>query len=237
MKKVVALILALSMALALCGCGNSTKKDYDKAVALFADGAYKDAQAIFEGLGDYEDSTDYVKKCKAFIANEYFDEGELESALAIYKEIGDEFHIKEVQRKIYLNHRKELAADYAEKLFTACAKGFSNPLSINLIGVWYYGASDKINADKYASGEEITYGEDIAAFTYQFEIQANNGETLTVYYGINGRMVEDDISLISQMFVMGSNNSPFKKDEITARQNGVELDAAAIQEYFIKNYK
>ena len=170
MKKVVALFLAVSMVFALCGCGDTSKKDYDKAVSLFNDGSYSEAQAIFERLGDVEESKDYVRKCKANIANEYYDAGEFESALALYEELGDEFHIKEVQRKIYLNNRKELATDYAEKLFTACAKGFSNPLTIELKGVWYYGASDKINADKYASGEEITYGEDIAAFTYQFDI-------------------------------------------------------------------
>lgn len=64
MKKAVALLLALSMVLALCGCGNNQKKDYEKAISLFDEGSYEEAQAIFEVLGDYEDSSSYVEKCK-----------------------------------------------------------------------------------------------------------------------------------------------------------------------------
>lgn len=64
MKKAVALLLALSMVLSLCGCGNSQKKDYEKAISLFDEGSYEEAQAIFEELGDYEDSSSYVEKCK-----------------------------------------------------------------------------------------------------------------------------------------------------------------------------
>ena len=52
MKKAVALLLALSMVLSLCGCGNSQKKDYEKAISLFDEGSYEEAQAIFEELGD-----------------------------------------------------------------------------------------------------------------------------------------------------------------------------------------
>lgn len=64
MKKAVALLLALSMVFAICGCGDSQKKDYEKAVSLFDEGSYEEAQAIFEELGDYEDSSSYVEKCK-----------------------------------------------------------------------------------------------------------------------------------------------------------------------------
>ena len=61
MKKAVALLLALSLMLSLCGC---SKKDYERAIALYNEGQFSEAQAIFSELGDYEDSLAYVEKCK-----------------------------------------------------------------------------------------------------------------------------------------------------------------------------
>ena len=61
MKKAVALILSLSMALALCGCSSS---DYKKAVSLYDEKNYEEAKVLFEKLGDYKDSEDYVIKCE-----------------------------------------------------------------------------------------------------------------------------------------------------------------------------
>ena len=85
MKKIVALILALSMVFALCGCGNSSKKDYEKAVSLFNEGSYTEAQTIFKELGDYEDSVSYLEKCEIeekYAAKKSMNEGDFKAACA-----------------------------------------------------------------------------------------------------------------------------------------------------------
>lgn len=71
MKKIVALLLVLTMALALCGCSSS---DYKKAQEMFEQGQYEEAQAIFESLGDYEDSKEQASNCKVKISIGLFDE-------------------------------------------------------------------------------------------------------------------------------------------------------------------
>lgn len=42
---------------------NEQTKDYEKAVSLFNEGFYVEAQAIFKELGNYEDSISYLEKC------------------------------------------------------------------------------------------------------------------------------------------------------------------------------
>ena len=59
MKKIIALILALSMAFALCGCASS---DYKKAQQLFDEGEYDEAKEAFEKLSDYKESASYLEK-------------------------------------------------------------------------------------------------------------------------------------------------------------------------------
>lgn len=55
MKKIIALILTAVMALSLCACNSS---DYKKAMQYFEDGSYAEALALFEKLGDYQDSAE-----------------------------------------------------------------------------------------------------------------------------------------------------------------------------------
>lgn len=58
MKKIISfsliIMLCFAAMLLLTSCGGNT--DYEKANALFAEGKYEDALAIYESLGDYEDS-------------------------------------------------------------------------------------------------------------------------------------------------------------------------------------
>lgn len=59
MKKIVVLLLALSMMFALCGCDNS---DYKKAQQLFENGQYDEAKEAFEKLGDYKETSTYLEQ-------------------------------------------------------------------------------------------------------------------------------------------------------------------------------
>ncbi|MBQ9986541.1 MAG: hypothetical protein IJP38_09600 [Oscillospiraceae bacterium] len=57
-KRIAAFILALVMVFTLTGCKSS---DYKKAMALFDEGNFSEAQAAFEALGDYKDSLSYAE--------------------------------------------------------------------------------------------------------------------------------------------------------------------------------
>ena len=61
MRKVLCFCLAVALCLCLCACQSS---DYKKAVSLMETGEYEQAIAIFEALGDYEDSVQKIKDCE-----------------------------------------------------------------------------------------------------------------------------------------------------------------------------
>ncbi len=86
MKKLVALLLALSMAVALCGC---MSEDYKKAVSLFEYERFDDAQAVFEELGDYKDSRDQVKNCKYQKAMKMIEQHQYRDAQTVLEELED----------------------------------------------------------------------------------------------------------------------------------------------------
>lgn len=65
MKKVIGILLAAVLALGLFGCSAS---DYKKAETAMEAGDYAGAKEIFDGLGDYKDSTELGKKCGYEIA-------------------------------------------------------------------------------------------------------------------------------------------------------------------------
>lgn len=85
-KKIMAMLLALSLCLALVACDSS---DYKKAEELYATGDYSAALEIYTALGEYEDSQSKVKLCKFNIANTHFENKEYKAALEIYTELGE----------------------------------------------------------------------------------------------------------------------------------------------------
>jgi len=70
-KKAAALAIAGVMLISLCGCD---MLDYGKAKKLYEKGEYKEAVMIFENLGDYKDSADYLKKARVEWFKEYAEE-------------------------------------------------------------------------------------------------------------------------------------------------------------------
>lgn len=86
MRKIVAMMLALTMALVLGGCAGS---DYKKALELFEQGQYEEAKSVFEELGDYRDSKEQVSNCKYNIAQGMFEQGQYEEAQTVFEELGE----------------------------------------------------------------------------------------------------------------------------------------------------
>ena len=80
MKKIVAILLALSMVFPLCACSSG---DYKQAKALFEEGKYEDANVLFEKLGDYQDSANYLKSCEERIKNQQ-DEINYDEAISLF---------------------------------------------------------------------------------------------------------------------------------------------------------
>lgn len=69
MKKGILFVLAAALALSVTGC--SSKEDrsqYKEAVALYEDGKYTSALNLFETLGNYKDSEDYLADCRYYEA-------------------------------------------------------------------------------------------------------------------------------------------------------------------------
>lgn len=86
MKKIIALMLILSMALSLCACKSS---DYKEAMDHYDSDKFSRARKIFAELGDYKDSAEMVLECDYQQALVYMDEGDLSEARELFLELGD----------------------------------------------------------------------------------------------------------------------------------------------------
>ena len=90
MKKIAALILALSMIFVMCGCASS---DYKKAVALYNEKNYEAAKESFIALGSFENSEEFVASCDANInyakAIALFEAGSYVEAAEIFEGLGE----------------------------------------------------------------------------------------------------------------------------------------------------
>ena len=170
MKKVIALMLALSMAFALCACANKEEPKLEEPELELDGPQYFAAELLVEGV-----------------------------------------HL------------------------------FSDPSTVKVKNVWYY--QDGV----------------VAYFTYKLEFE-ENGSTKTVYYGNRMGILDVDISnaafhdenskerlsfdsqlsdakwLVNNSLTMAKikgtyDNDYFIEDQVTAKENGVELDAEAIQKH------
>ena len=79
MKRLLSLLLLLSLCLTLCGCALSNRDYYERAQLFLGSGDFANAAQLFSQLGEYEDSADYALYCAALLA---LQEGELELARA-----------------------------------------------------------------------------------------------------------------------------------------------------------
>lgn len=112
-KKILSLCLMVLILTMLTGCDSSK---YKEATKLFNAGNYAEAQAIFEELGDYEDSSNYVVDCKIKIAESLVENKEFQEAINIYSELNDETNVSAAKRA--------WLTDYIETNGTAHADGY-----------------------------------------------------------------------------------------------------------------
>lgn len=123
---------------------------------------------------------------------------------------------------------------FAAKVLIKGSHLFNEPLSVKVKNVWIY-------------KEDSTL--DNFYLTYELDVKNSAGIMENVYYG-TARAIEDlsdkslekvldDIGWSVSMTILGSpsSSSYFKKNAISAMQNGDKLDAESIQEYFLKNFK
>ena len=69
MRKLISLVLAATLALTASGC--STKEErtqYKDAVELYESGKYETALSMFESMGDYKKSEEYLADCRYYVA-------------------------------------------------------------------------------------------------------------------------------------------------------------------------
>lgn len=95
MKKIVGLLLCMVLLFSLCGCNS---QNYKKATALYRDGDYLSAKAIFDELGDYEDAAEMSKDCSYNMAVALLNDGAYSDAYKIFFELADykDSDVKEV---------------------------------------------------------------------------------------------------------------------------------------------
>ena len=76
MKKLISVFLIVVMisSVLLASCGGAEAGQYNDAKALYEAGKYEEAQTAFEAIKDYEDSKDWVKKCKTAILDGKYDD-------------------------------------------------------------------------------------------------------------------------------------------------------------------
>lgn len=82
----ILIIAVVFISVTLTACDSS---DYNQAIALFDSGNYESAKIIFEALGDYENSSEYVKDCDYHMAKDEYNNGNYKSAIAIYESLGE----------------------------------------------------------------------------------------------------------------------------------------------------
>lgn len=86
MKKLVTLILALTLAVSLTGCKIS---DYKTAVSAMEEGRYAEAAATLETLADYKDSAKLLNACRYALAEQTFDAGKFDDAKTAFQALGN----------------------------------------------------------------------------------------------------------------------------------------------------
>lgn len=85
MKKMRFLTMVLVLVMLLAGCDSS---DYKKATALYDEGSFLEAAAMFEALGDYENSRDMVPACKYAEAKRLYSAAEYDAAEQLFAVLG-----------------------------------------------------------------------------------------------------------------------------------------------------
>ena len=91
-RKIFALAALLAVVVALIFLAKreqTLSNNYETAYSLYTAGEYEEAKAIFESLGDYENSADWVKSCDHEIAIGLYSNDELQAAKAIFESLGD----------------------------------------------------------------------------------------------------------------------------------------------------
>lgn len=110
MQRVAFITVAVLTFALLAGCQGM---DYDKAKGLYDEGKYEEALAVFNSLGDYEDSKDMVVACKYGMANALFDEGDYQAAADMYAEISG---YKDSDKKAQKAKHSALLATYGDAI-------------------------------------------------------------------------------------------------------------------------
>ena len=188
MKKLSLFLLSLIMLISLTACDSD---DYKKATELYNNGQYSEAAAIFEQLGDYEDSSEKVKQCKYQQALVLTVDREFDRAIKAFTELGD-----------YEDCTERLAAVQNEKAVVEAMEG----------QVWYYngGSKTKLNSisfdKKQATISKIHFDEngkqDDGNASHPYEI---GNETITVKTDdgdltLSYQLTDDSITLDQSQF-------------------------------------
>ena len=218
MKRFFAALLSLALCLSLCACGKDAmveetmaKIDAIGVVSIHSESKILEAEASYNALNDKQrnkvENYDKLKKAR-----------ESYNFLAYTKNQKDKEEAARVKPM----------QDFAGKLIVEMANFFKNPLSIKVKNVWVW--HNPLHNQYY--------------FTFEIEARNGLGVEITEFYGTKNLLGFEELSdnaikeARKNIHTWGlDENWYFCKDEITAMQSGEPLDADAIQQYFLSNYK
>jgi len=185
MKKIVLGLMAGLIVLALfVGCSGNT---YEKAMSLYEEGNFAEAEKIFAKLGDYEDSAEMVKKCRYETAMAFYNEAKFAEAQKIFDELGK-----------YEKSEDMAKACQAELQY----QQYSDVIDLLVQDTWYFNESSDLDLSrisftkKQASFEQVNFDgngkhlkrQDRVPYIIDDEkitVSLNNGTTLVMRYEMN----------------------------------------------------
>lgn len=170
MKKRVSVLLVLTTLLCLlAGCDSA---DYKKADEAFVAGNYQEAAAMFEALGDYEDSVARAVESKYLYAEDLLEAGAYADAIAAYEALSG---YKDAAEKIEEAKTLLMYETYAD-VFAALTQGvwFYEATSVNAVNVISFTQEEaKIKQIYYDGNGPHTTAENACAYVV-------DGENVTV---------------------------------------------------------
>lgn len=129
-------IVSVAIIVVAVSVSNSKKNDkYQKAVAYFDQGEYEEAMALFESLGEYKDSSDFLNTTQERIATRedtynrgvgYYEEGLYSEAIACFQLVDNYLDSKDYSEKTARELYSIAETLFEEEQYQACRETLSS---------------------------------------------------------------------------------------------------------------
>lgn len=207
-KRIGVALLLLLLCVVLSGCSSKSSK-VDEMIQAIGTVTLDSESAIAAAETAYNELTEAQKEKVTQLEI-------LTSARSRYNAMAEEAKKKAEER--------QKATDLACRIITKMAKIYKNPLNTRINNVWY---------------RFSTFGD--LWLTFELNLTNGYGISQNEYYGIT--LYEEDLNNLDEIlsdeiefYLLLGSGVRWSKNSVIAMQNGEALDAAEIQDYFMKHY-